>query len=68
MNDIRKVLYSLPSFRVVHVKSNTNAAVYSLVKKVVTLVDLIWLEDIPPIIYDIVRRECPYPCVEFLLN
>jgi hypothetical protein len=41
---------------------DANAATHGLVKKAVTLIiDLIWLEDIFPIIYDIVCRECPGP-------
>jgi hypothetical protein len=61
MDDIRKVLSSLRSFHVAHVKINTNEAAHGLAKEAIThVIDSIWLEDIPPIIYDIVCREGPF--------
>jgi hypothetical protein len=62
VNDIRKVLLSLRSFKVVHVKRDANEAAHNLTKEAVThVINLIWLEDIPPIIYDIICRKCSIP-------
>jgi hypothetical protein len=69
VDDIRKFLYSLRSFRVVHVKRDANAAPHGLVKEAVTLViDLIWLENIPPIIYVLYAGNVLSLCVEFYFN
>jgi hypothetical protein len=57
-NDIRSVLYSLKSFRVIHVKREANSAAHVLAKAAVFYVrDSIWLEETPPPISDIVFRE-----------
>jgi regulatory protein YycH of two-component signal transduction system YycFG len=62
VDDIKKVLIFLRSFKVTHIKMTKNKAVHSLTKEVVThIIDLIWLEDIPSIIYAIVCRECSIP-------
>jgi hypothetical protein len=66
VDDIIKVLYSSHSFRVVYVKRDANATAHDLTKEAVTyVIDLIWLKNIPPIIYDIVCRNVLFLCVEF---
>jgi hypothetical protein len=58
VDDTSIVLFSLHSFKVVHVKRDANETTNGLAKKVVThVIDSIWLKYIPPIIYDIVCRK-----------
>jgi hypothetical protein len=55
----------LQSFRlanIVHVKHEANTAAHGLARAAVThIVDSIWIEEIPPQIYDIVIRELVVP-------
>jgi hypothetical protein len=56
---IRSALSSLRSFHVVYVRRETNLVAYFLAREAVThVINSIWLEKTPPIIYDIVHREC----------
>jgi hypothetical protein len=57
-DDIRSVLYSLRSFRVIHVKREANFVAHMLAKAAVFYVsDSIWLEETPPPVSDIVLKE-----------
>jgi ribonuclease HI len=57
-DDIRSVLHSLRSFRIIHVKREANSAAHVLAKTAVFYVrDSIWLEETPPPVSDIVLRE-----------
>jgi hypothetical protein len=59
VDDMRKAMLFLRSFKVAHIKSTKNKAAHGLAKEAITrIIDLIWLEDIHSIIYDIVRRKC----------
>jgi hypothetical protein len=59
---IKKVLMSLWSFSVVHMRREANTAVHALAKAVSAKVtDSIWLEEVTHFLYDIVCRQSVVP-------
>jgi hypothetical protein len=58
VEDIKLGLGSLRTFSFVHVKREANLATHGLAWEATThVVDFIWMEEIPGVIYDIVCKE-----------
>lgn len=62
IDGIKSELGFLRSYSVIHVRREANYATHTLAKSVVTqVIDVTWLEEIPPSIYDVVCREFVIP-------
>jgi ribonuclease HI len=62
LDGIKSGLQSFRSANIVHVKREANSAAHRLARATIThVVDSIWMEEIPPQIYDIVIKELVVP-------
>jgi hypothetical protein len=57
---IRLALCSLRSSNIVYVRREANSRAHYLLERlyITHVIDSIWLKETPPIIYDVVHREC----------